>query len=105
MSLFILFFSQPDGTHLFNFTNHNEYHSWTAYLEKMEEDGTWGDHVILVAAANRFNTPIRVISSLPGHEDIIINPETPVCVGADTFVLGHVHEVHYVSLVPSLGKA
>lgn len=103
MSLSILFFSQPDGTDLFNFTP--GYTSWTAYLDKMAEDGTWGDHVILLAAANHFNTPIRVISSLPGHEDIIINPQPPVCHGADTLVLGHVHEEHYVSLPPLPGKA
>ena len=65
----------------------------------MAKDGTWGDHVILLAAANYFNTPIRIISSLPDHKDIIINH------GADPLVLGHVHEEHYVSLLPLTGKA
>ena len=101
MSLFILFFSQPDGTDLSNFTD--GYPSWTSYLENMARDGIWGDNVMLFAAANHFNTPIRVISSLPDHEDIIIKP--PVCHGADTLVLGHVHEEHYVSLLPLQGKA
>ena len=71
----------------------------------MAKAGTWGDNVMLLAAANYFNTPIRVISSLPGHEDIIINPQSQVCRGADTLVLGHVHEEHYVSLLPLTGKA
>ena len=66
----------------------------------MMTDGTWGDHVILHAAANCFTTCIRVISSLPHHDDVIIYPENDVT-GArgNQLVLGHVHELHYVSLI------
>lgn len=71
----------------------------------MAKKGTWGDNVILSAAANHFNTRIRVISSLPDREDIIIKPQSQVCHGADTLVLGHVHEEHYVSLLPLTGKS
>ena len=71
----------------------------------MAKDGIWGDNVMLLAAANQFNTPIRVVSSLPGHEDVIINPQSQACHAADTLVLGHVHEEHYVSLLPLPGKA
>lgn len=71
----------------------------------MAKKGTWGDNVILYAAANHFNTRIRVISSLPDREDIIIKPQSQVCHGADTLVLGHVHEEHYVSLLPLTGKS
>ena len=98
-----MFFSQPDGTDLVNFIH--EYPSWTSYLEEMAKDGTCGDHVILLAAANRFNTPIRVISSLPDRKDIIINPHSQGYHRADPLVLGHVHEEHYVSLLPLTGKA
>lgn len=70
----------------------------------MEKDGTCGDHVILMAAANCYNCVIRVISSLPNCSDVIIRPDPPVCDAAQ-LVLGHIHEVHYVSLVPfSSGK-
>lgn len=89
---------QPDGTDLLNFTH--GYPSWTAYLEKMGKDGTWGDHVILLAAANVYSTPIRVISSLPGRDDVIINPDPPVNHSTNKLVLGHIHEEHYVSLIP-----
>lgn len=71
----------------------------------MARDGTWGDNLMLLAAANHFSTPIRVISSLSDHEDIIIHPQPPVCHNTDTLVLGHVHEEHYVSLLPQSGKA
>ena len=71
----------------------------------MAKDGIWGDNVMLWAAANHFNTPIRVVSSLPDHEDTIINPQSQACHGDDALVLGHVHEEHYVSLLPLTGKA
>lgn len=71
----------------------------------MAKDGTWGDNVMLLAAANRFSTPIRVISSLSIREDIIIHPQSPVCHNTGTLLLGHVHEEHYVSLLPLRGKA
>lgn len=72
----------------------------------MEQDGTWGDHVILYAAANCYETCIRVISSLPRfhHGDLTIRPDRHV-VSSNPLVLGHVHEVHYVSLQPIQGKA
>jgi len=71
----------------------------------MAKDGTWGDNVMLWAAANFFSTPIRVISSLADHEDIIIDPQLPDCHNTGTLLLGHVHEEHYVSLLPLPGNA
>lgn len=103
MLLCVLLFSQPDGTDLFPFTH--GYPTWNAYLETMAKDGTWGDHVILVAAANCYEIGIRVISSLSGRDDIHINPDLPASHSSDALVLGHVHEVHYVSLLPIPGKA
>ena len=66
----------------------------------MAEDGTWGDHVILHGAANYFKTYIHVISSLSHHNDVIIEPECVVA-SSNQLVLGHVYELHYVSLIPS----
>jgi len=67
----------------------------------MEKDGTWGDHLVLRAAANCYKIPIRVISSLDC--DIIINPDRAVD-NTSPLVLGHIHEKHYVSLRPRQGK-
>ncbi len=91
-----------DGTDLFNFVH--GYQTWADYLTNMEQDGTWGDHMILYAAANCFQTCIHVISSLPHHGDLTISPERPID-NANPLVLGHVHELHYVSLEPKQGKA
>ena len=65
----------------------------------MAADGTWGDHVILHGASNCFQTRIHVISSLPHHHDKIIIPERDVA-SSNPLVLGHVHNLHYVSLIP-----
>ena len=62
----------------------------------MEKDGTWGDHVILYAAANFYKTCIRVISSL-GY-DFMITPDYPSIIKSYPLVVGHIHEEHFVSL-------
>ncbi|XP_022802503.1 uncharacterized protein LOC111340009 [Stylophora pistillata] len=68
----------------------------------MEQDGTWGDHLILWAAANCYRIAIHVISSLANNSEIIINPDSPLDKNKH-LILGHVHEVHYVSLQPLQG--
>lgn len=68
----------------------------------MGQDGAWGDHVILCAAANCYKTCIRVVSSLSTAPDVILEPECPVD-KSKTLVLGHIHEVHYVSLLSTQG--
>ncbi|CAH3180962.1 unnamed protein product [Porites lobata] len=90
----------PDGTELFHFVD--GYPSWDAYLTSMMADGTWGDHVILHGAANCFQTCIHVISSLRHRHDVMICPEYDVA-GRNRLVLGHLHELHYVSLIPHKG--
>ncbi|XP_022808931.1 uncharacterized protein LOC111345905, partial [Stylophora pistillata] len=89
----------PNGTNLFHFVHQ----SWADYLTYMKKDGAWGDHVILWAAANRYKTCIRVISSLGATHDVILRPQCPVD-KSRTLVLGHIHEVHYVSLHSTQGE-
>ena len=96
---FIVFVFQHDGTSLLNFVS--GYPSWREYLQSMAKDGTWGDHVVLLAAANYFQTPIRIISSL--DREIVVHPEHSVA-DPTPLVLGHIHEFHYVSLHPRQGK-
>ena len=70
----------------------------------MEQDGTWGGHVILWATANCYRIAIHVINSLSGYSEVIINPDCPFD-QSKHLVLGYVHEVHYVSLQPLQGEA
>ena len=95
----IVFVFQHEGTSLLNFVS--GYPSWHEYLESMAKDGTWGDHVVLFAAANHFQTPICIISSLD-HE-IVVQPDHALA-NTNPLVLGHIHELHYVSLQPRQGK-
>jgi len=69
----------------------------------MEQDGTWGDHVILYATANCYKTYIDVISSQSNHRDLTIRPDGDV-ISTNPLVLGRVHKVHYVSLQPKQGE-
>ena len=96
----LFFFLQTDGTDLCQFVDGHR--TWANYLTYMEQDGAWGDHLILCAAANYFKTCINVVSSL--HKDVDIRPHCPVD-ESKPLVLGHVHEVHYVSLQPIQGKS
>ena len=103
LHVFLLDFpSKVDGTDLFHFVEGHA--TWDGYLTDMERDGTWGDHVILWAAANCYQIAIHVISSLPGLIKVIIKPDVPFD-QSKHLVLGHVHELHYVSLQPLQGRA
>ncbi|XP_078384407.1 uncharacterized protein LOC144666872 isoform X3 [Oculina patagonica] len=91
-----------DGTDLFHFVN--GYQTWADYLTNMERDGTWGDHVILYATADCYQTCIHVISSLSHLNDVIIRPSRHVD-DRNPLMLGHIHEIHYVSLHPIQGHS
>ena len=69
----------------------------------MEQDGIWGDQMILYATANCYKTYIDVISSQSNHRDRTFRPDGHV-ISTKPLVVGHVHEVHYVSLQPKQGE-
>lgn len=105
------FFLKHNGTHLFSFVDQDRYPTWSDYLESMEKEGTWGDNLVLQAAANYYRTSIRVISSLGQENELLISPDSPGYASACTtntshqqsLVLGHVSELHFVSLISSEG--
>ena len=67
------------------------------YLNSMEQSGNWGDNLILIAAANVFNARINVVSSLTNAANVVIEPTSRGA--AFDIYLGHLHELHYVSLM------
>ena len=100
----MIFPSQADGTELVKFTQ--GYERWSDYLKKMGKDGTWGDNIVLIAAANSYRRPIKVITSLPHNKETLIMP-VPIPdehVVDNPLVLGHIVEDHYVSLEPVQGN-
>ena len=70
----------------------------------MEKDGTWGDHLFLQAASDLYETTIYVINSESRKYDVTINPRGGSR-GGNFLILGHVRELHYVSLQPAPGEA
>ena len=82
----------PDGNVALNeFTNGE---TWKKYIRRMQQDGAWGDHLVLIAAASLFRVTITVISTAS---------DQPLTIGVcqDTIgniFIGHICELHYVSL-------
>ena len=74
----------------------------------MAKDGKWGDHLMLRAAANYYRTVIRVVSSLGHERELLVNPDNPDDTSntnhQQPLVLGHVFELHFVSLIPRQGN-
>ncbi len=64
----------------------------------MSKDGTWGDHIVLVALANALGKTIRVVTSLDTDQyDIVVDTDDN---DGAPILLGHLSENHYVSLEP-----
>ena len=92
-------FLQPDGTDLRHFVDSHE--KWADYLTYMQQDGAWGDHLILWAAANCFKTCIHVVSNR--SNDVVIRPRGPFD-ESEPLVLGYVQEEYYISIQPIQGE-
>ena len=54
----------------------------------MGQDGTWGDHLSLIAVANMYHVSIVIVSSTEDIQPIVINPESGQSEG--TILLGHI---------------
>ena len=64
----------------------------------MGQDGAWGDHLTLIAVANMYHVSIVIVSSIEDIQPIVINPESGQSEG--TILLGHIAELHCVTLQP-----
>ena len=74
---------------------------WTFILGCLPQkrEGRWYMGLMLHGAANCFNTCIHEISSQPEYSDVIINPQGEDA-DRERLILGHLCELHYVSLIP-----
>lgn len=93
-----MYMIQETGEHMSNFVEKN----WDEYLRSMRLQGTYGDHVTLLAAAKLYTVDIAVVQST-GRVVIVSGGETGESC-SNLLVLGHATESHYVSLVPK-GKS
>jgi hypothetical protein len=71
--------------------------SWTSFIQRMQQDGEWGDHVTLQAFADRFGTSVHLVTSYESNEFIQVNPQAMFESQMDSnpFLLGFWAEVHY----------
>lgn len=50
---------------------------YLGYLERMAQDGEWGDSVTLQAASDMLERSVRVFTDVPGGEHIMVSPTWP----------------------------
>ena len=79
------------------FIESNTEHSWQDYLQRMSNQGTWADAIIIQAVANCLNLSIHITESNPVFSPVTV--VEPINVTADSLriYMGHGDEIHYVS--------
>lgn len=98
-----------DGTQ-YNFEQHiPQLQTKQSYLTEMSRDGSFGDHITLVAIACTYKVQFIVLSTLGENATRIISPTMNSCHVATlpTLLLGHVaegHGTHYVGLLPETAE-
>lgn len=86
-----------------DFIDRDQFPRWATYTSYMSRNGTWGDHITLLAAAEVYGVSIGIISNVDdngtGNYITSINPRSKK--STKTINLSHWHEMHYNSLHPS----
>lgn len=86
-----------------DFIDRDTYPRWTSYVSYMSRNGSWGDHLTLVAASEVYDATIAIISNVEdngtGQYITQILPRTKK--PSRTLNLSHWHEMHYNSLHPA----
>ena len=89
----------PDGTHLSSFV---EDLTWDEYIQHMSTDTYWGDNLVLMTVAELYQADIFIVSSLPGNSLRQVSPSLQLTSRNNPgFLLGHLAECHYFSLISS----
>eukprot|EP00906_Rhabdomonas_costata_P013189 RCo018961 len=85
-----------------DFLDTDEFHDWKAYVEYITKDGSWGDHLSLLALAEALSSTMEVISSVQVKDEndpqYITRVEPQLSPSQRTMYLSHLHERHYNSL-------
>ena len=70
--------------------------NWEVYCDRMSQDKSWADHLVLLAAAEFYKRELIIISSAPGDQHVIpIRPSSMPAAAANPFILVHWQERHY----------
>lgn len=91
------------GSVISDFLDRDDFPTWKEYVKYIKMDGTWGDHLSLVAAANAYRISIHVLSDVEGTGDFsywtVIEPKGPP--PQHTVYINNYHEQHFNALVRS----
>ena len=79
------------------FIESNIEHSWQDYLQRMSNQGTWAEAIIIQAVANCWNLLIHITESNPAFSPVTVVEPINVTPDSLRIYIGHVDEVHYVS--------
>ena len=79
------------------FIEGNIEHSWQDYLQRMSNQGTWADAIIIQAVANSLNLSIHITESNPAFSPLTLVEPLNVTPDSLRIYIGHVDEIHYVS--------
>ena len=79
------------------FIESNIKHSWQDYLQRMSNQGTWADAIIIQAVANSLNLSIHITESNPAFSPLTLVEPINVTPDSLRIYIGHVDEIHYVS--------
>ena len=76
--------------------------SWSQFCQRMSQPKEWGDHVVLFAAAEVYQSDIIIISSVLGDQFVInIQPQEKPAIQKPPLLLAHWHESHYQPISPT----
>ena len=82
----------------------NGFPDFEAYLAYMGQDGSWGDHLCVVAAAHLLWRPIVVITDSSHESSALIRVTPPSAISEDTWeppiYVVHYGEMHYEATAP-----
>ena len=79
------------------FIESNTEHSWQDYLQRMSNQGTWTDAIIIQAVANCLNLSIHITELNPAFTPVTVVEPINVTNGSLRIYIGHVDKIHYVS--------
>jgi len=96
-------FEVERGVYLRDFLEMDCFGNWEEYCNYMAQDGTWGDHMTLIALSEVFECSVIILSSVELGNNSASNPVTIIepktCKSQKVILLSHLHEKHYGSLV------
>eukprot|EP01117_Protostelium_nocturnum_P002411 TRINITY_DN130_c0_g2_i1.p1 TRINITY_DN130_c0_g2~~TRINITY_DN130_c0_g2_i1.p1 ORF type:complete len:312 (-),score=102.22 TRINITY_DN130_c0_g2_i1:206-1141(-) len=94
-------FAVDKDSRLKDFLDLDEYPNWKSYCNAMKREGAWGDHIVLLAASELFDSQIQILSSVKtanptDYQMTVLNPKSGK--PRRTLYISHWHENHYNSL-------